>query len=91
MDAKTSEQFFDQLRAELLAHSDRQIDALVKVLSRILERQSEASTNALARATNRKSDAIGGALITLSEQMNRIEREIAALREGRAGAEHSLQ
>jgi hypothetical protein len=92
MDAKTSEQFFDQLRAVLVAQSDRQIDALVKVMSRILAQQSEASMNGLARLTNRKSDALGTAIFTISEQIIRLEREVLALRADRAGEERpSLQ
>jgi hypothetical protein len=77
------DRLMERLSAVLIAQSDRQIDALVRVMSRMLERQSEIATNALARATNRKSDAIGGGLVTLSEQINRLEREVHALREGR--------
>jgi hypothetical protein len=81
------DRLMERLSAVLIAQSDRQIDGLVKVLTRVLERQSEIATNALARATNRKSDAIGGGLVTLSEQIARLEREVLALRDGRAGGE----
>jgi ribosomal protein S9 len=81
--SKFLDQLMERLERLLIAQSDRQVDAMVKVLSRTIERQLEAAMHALARATNRKSDAIGGGLVALSEQLARLEREIAALREGR--------
>jgi hypothetical protein len=75
-------EFLEQLRAMLIAVSDRQMDALMRTMSKLSDRQVEALSNSWMRMSMRQSDALGAVVTSLIERIDALAREVAALREG---------
>jgi hypothetical protein len=89
---ESNNEFLEQLRAILISVSDRQVDALMRTMSNLSDRQVEALSNAWMRMSMRQSDALVAVVTSLIERIDVLAREVAALREGRAGEERgSLQ
>jgi hypothetical protein len=87
MDAKTSEQFFDQLRACLLDVSRTQLDDLTRIMGELLDQQATALPGIINHLLDRQSVAVMRMGELISERLASLEREVAALREGRADEE----
>jgi hypothetical protein len=79
-------EFLEQLRAMLISVSDRQIDALMRTLSRLSDRQVEGLSNSWMRMSMRQSDALVAVVTSLIDRIDGLTREV---REGRASDERS--
>jgi hypothetical protein len=80
MDDQPSEEFLEKLRAMLIAVSDRQMDALMRTMSKLSDRQVEALSNSWMRMSMRQSDALVSVVTSLIGRIDVLAREVASLR-----------
>jgi hypothetical protein len=84
---EANSEFLERLRAMLIAVSDRQMDALMRTMSKLSDRQVEALSSSWMRMSMRQSDALVAVVTSLIERIDVLAREVAALRQEQAGGE----